>query len=302
MRYLVDTEALQSFMAVAEELNFRRAAERLHIDQSALTRRIQKLEAQIGFDLFSRSTREVRLTDAGHSFYDDNLQTLARLQEAVVRARRTAEGKTGHLRVAYMAFAATEAAPRAIRAFRSAHPGISVEITYIRTQGQKLALARNEIDAGFMIGPFNHQDFAALKVSEERLIAVLPVTHPLVTLRQLFLRDLAECEIILGDLTQWDFYRRLIADLFGTQGLTLRTTLEASSTVGILGLVSAGLGVSLYPEGLRRFQPRHVAMKNIDDCDQRIETVLAWRKDRDDQALAQFIACCKREFAGTNAR
>src|SRR5919199_3131025 len=104
MRHLIDTEALQSFMAVAEELNFRRAAERLHLDQSALSRRIQKLEAQVGFELFVRSTREVRLTEAGRSFYDDNLATLARLQEAMTRGRRIAEGKTGHLRIGYMAF------------------------------------------------------------------------------------------------------------------------------------------------------------------------------------------------------
>lgn len=297
MHYLVDAEMLQSFMMVAEEFNFRRAAERLHIDQSALTRRIQKLEAEVGFELFSRSTREVRLTEAGHSFYDDNIQILARLQEAVARARRVAEGKTGHLRIGYMAFAAMDVMPRAIRAFRAAHPEISVEMTYIRTQGQKLALARREIDAGFMIGPFLHHDFATLKVSGERLIAVLPATHALVTRPGLLLRDLAEYEVILGDVVEWDAYRLIIADLFSAQGLILRTALEASNTLGILGLVAAGLGVSLYPEGLRRFEPRHIAMKDIDDCERGIETVLAWRKDRNDQPLTRFIECCKRELA-----
>lgn len=296
MRDLVDTEALQSFMAVAEEFNFRRAAERLHVDQSALSRRIQKLEAQLGFALFSRSTREVRLTEAGRVFYEENLATLARLRETVANARRVAEGKTGHLRIGYMSFAAIEVMPRAVRAFRALHPDISVQITYFRTQGQKLALARDEIDVGFMIGPFVHQDFATLKVSEERLIAVLPITHWLVTRPHLFLRDLAECEVILGDFVQWDFYRSVIADLFSAQGLSLRPALEASSTLGILGLVAAGLGVSLYPEGLRRFQPRHVAMKDINDCDRQIETILAWRKDHTNPALARFIACCKHEF------
>ena len=73
-----------------------------------------------------------------------------------------------------------------------AHPDISVQITYIRTQGQKLALARDEIDVGFMIGPLEHQDFASLHVSDERLIAVLPIDHWLVTRPRLFLRDLAD--------------------------------------------------------------------------------------------------------------
>lgn len=297
MRYVVDTEAIQSLVAVAEELNFRRAAERLHVDQSALSRRIQRLEAQIGFELFVRSTREVRLTEAGRVFYEDNRRTLAQLREAVEKARRVAEGKAGHLRIGYMAFAAIEAMPRAVRAFRAAHPDVSVEITYVRTQGQKLALARDEIDAGFMIGPFEHREFATLRVSEERLIAVLPITHWLVTRPRLLMSDLAECEMILGDLAQWDFYRLLVADIFSAQGLALRTTLEASSTLAILGLVAAGLGVSVYPECLRRSQPRGVAMKDIEDCDRTIGTVLAWRRDRRDSALARFVECCRKEFA-----
>jgi DNA-binding transcriptional LysR family regulator len=296
MRYLVDSEAIQSFMAVAEELNFRRAAERLHVDQSALSRRIQRLEAQVGFELFARSTREVRLTEAGRVFYEDNRRTLALLQEAVENARRVAEGKAGHLRIGYMAFAAIGVMPRVVRAFRAEHPDISVQITYIRTQGQKLALARGEIDVGFMIGPFEHRDFATLKMSEERLLAVLPIEHWLVTRPRIYLRDLAECEVILGDKLQWDFYRDLVADIFSAQGLTLRTTLEASSTLGILGLVAAGLGVSLYPECLRRFQPRQVAMKEIDDCDRRIETVLAWRCHHSSSAIARFVECCRREL------
>jgi DNA-binding transcriptional LysR family regulator len=298
MRYLVDGEAIQSFLAVAEELNFRRAAERLHVDQSALSRRIQRLEAQVGFELFTRSTREVRLTEAGRVFYGESLRTVAQLQGAVENARRVAEGRTGHLRIGYMAFAALEAMPRAVRRFRQAHPDISVQITYIRTQGQKLALARGEIDVGFMIGPLDQEGFEALPVSDERLIAVLPIDHWLVTRPKLYLRDLAECEMILGDFAQWDFYRLLIADLFGAKGLTVRTSLEASSTLGILGLVSAGLGVSVYPEGLRRFQPRHVAMKDIEDCERRIETILAWRRDRSDPVVERFVACCREEFAG----
>lgn len=299
MRYLADTEALQSFIAVAEELNFRRAAERLNLDQSALSRRIQRLEAQVGFDLFARSTRAVQLTEAGHAFYEDNLQTLTQLERAVLRAKRVAEGKVGHVRIGYMAFAATQVMPRAIRSFLTDHPEMDVEIIYTRTMGQKLALARNEIDVGFMIGPFSHDDFATLKVSAERLIAILPVPHPLASEPRLTLRDLAASDMVLGDLTEWEAFRQILAELFATRGLTLRPTLEASSTLGILGLVAAGLGVSLYPDGLRRFQPQHVAIRQIDDCELRIETVLAWRKDRAKEgAISQFLQCCAREFGG----
>jgi DNA-binding transcriptional LysR family regulator len=273
MRDLVDTEALQSFMAVADEFSFRRAAARLNMDQSALSRRIAKLEAQLGFALFARTSREVRLTEAGRTFYDANLETLTRLRETVARARLVAEGKTGHLRIGYMSFAAIETMPRAVGAFRAAHPEISVEISYLRTQGQKLALARGEIDAGFMIGPFIHPDFATLSLAAEPLMALLPVGHKLAARREVPL-----------------------AELFSAQGLAFKPALEVSSTLGILGLVAAGLGVSLYPAGLARFEPARVVLRPVADCDRRIETILAWRKARTDAALARFVECCRRGF------
>ena len=153
-----------------------------------------------------------------------------------------------------------------------------------------------------MIGPFEHRDFATLKVNEERLVAVLPLTHPLTEGPRLLLRDLADCDFILGDIAQWEFYRLLITDVFSSQGLSVNATLEVSNTLAILGLVAEGLGVSLYPEGIRRFEPRNVVVRDIDDCEQSVETILAWRKDRMDPMLAQFVECCRRELAGSVAR
>ncbi|AGT08763.1 LysR family transcriptional regulator [Paracoccus aminophilus] len=179
---MLDAEGLdliRSFLIVAEELNFRRAAERLNLDQSALTRRIQKLEQNLGFRLFERTTREVALTQAGRSFYTDNSLLISRYRETIDAARRIAEGKTGHLRLAYMAFAATELMPSAMARFRRSHPHIQVSLSYIRTQGQKLALANDEIDAGYLIGPFVHPDFQTMTLTEERLYVVTPRNHAL---------------------------------------------------------------------------------------------------------------------------
>ncbi len=127
-------DILHSFLVVAEELNFRRSAELLNLDQSALTHRIQKLEHELGFKLLERTTREVSLTQAGQSFYRDNAHLLARYGESVEGARRIAEGKAGHLSVAYMAFAATELMPSAVARFRQTHAHIDVTLQYIRTE------------------------------------------------------------------------------------------------------------------------------------------------------------------------
>ena len=117
MAQVPSLENLQTFLALAQDLNFRRAAGRLHLDQSALSRRIQKLEQTLGFRLLDRTTREVSLTQAGQQFYQTAADLLRTYEEQVDTARRVAQGKTGLLRVAYMAFAATELMPAAVARF-----------------------------------------------------------------------------------------------------------------------------------------------------------------------------------------
>lgn len=293
MRDLVDAEAIRSFLAVAEELNFRRAAERLHVDQSALSRRIRKLEAGIGFELFVRSTREVRLTEAGRVFYEDNLAILSQFRHSVARARRVSGGGGEPLRIGYMSFAALDVMPQALQTFRSAHPGASVQLRYLKTQGQKLALAQGEIDAGFMIGPFIHEDFATVAVAAERLMALLPEGHFLARRERVALADLAACDMILGEASEWDFYRSVVDDVFAARGFAIRPALEVSDALGIVGLVATGFGVSVYPESLRRMRPAGCVIRPLLDCDRRIETIVAWRRERRDPSLASFIECCR---------
>ncbi|MCB1435250.1 MAG: LysR family transcriptional regulator, partial [Alphaproteobacteria bacterium] len=141
MKSLPETALLRSFLVVAQELSFRRASDRLALDQSALSRRIQKLEGELGYALFERSTREVALTAAGVSLYRGITQNLNDCMRSIDEARRVAEGLTGRIRIGYMAFAATELMPQAVARFKSQHPDVLVEIHYIRTQAQKVPIA-----------------------------------------------------------------------------------------------------------------------------------------------------------------
>ena len=159
MERLPDLEGIQSFLLVAEDLSFRRAAARLNLDQSALSRRIKELEIRLGVALLARTTRDVRLTEAGQAFYERNLDLVHALRDSMSLARRTAAGLSGRLRVGYMAFAAIAAMPEPVRDFRLAYPDVSVELLYYRTQAQKIELSRRALDVGFMIGPFAHADF-----------------------------------------------------------------------------------------------------------------------------------------------
>lgn len=286
-------ENVHSFVTLAQELSFRRAAERLHLDQSALSRRIQKLEVTLGFRLLERTTREVRLTQAGRSFYNDNADLLRGYASSIQLARRIAEGKLGALNVGYMAFAATELMPAAVARFRQAHPEVDLKIRYIRTQGQKIALANDEIDLGYMIGPFDHSDYHSLTLSLEPLYVVTPRNHALLRLPVVTPADLASQDIILGDTHEWEEYRWRLANLFSAEGISLNITIEASNTLALLGLVAAGLGVTLYPESLIGFLGRSVEVRPIIHPQFRISTILVWKRSNRSRQVREFVEVAK---------
>jgi DNA-binding transcriptional LysR family regulator len=289
MKTLPGIENVQTFLALAQELNFRRTAERLNLDQSALTRRIQKLEQTLGFRLLDRTTRDVSLTQAGQQFYDDNSELMRAYAASVQSARRIAEGKAGTLRVAYMAFAATELMPSAVARFRRAHPHVDVRLQYIRTQGQKVALANGDIDVGYMIGPFDHRDYHAVQLSSETLYVVTPRNHPLLLRPSITPGDLADQDIILGDMREWEEYRWRLDEMFASEGIALRVALEASNTLALLGLVAAGLGVTIYPESLIGFLGRNVEVRPIMHPGFRSKTILVWKRSNRAPQLQAFV-------------
>jgi LysR family transcriptional regulator, benzoate and cis,cis-muconate-responsive activator of ben and cat genes len=299
MPILPNSRDIEAFNVVATELSFRRAAERLNIDQSALSRRIRQLEALLGYQLIRRTTREVSLSAAGEVFHERTRLLSDQIDTAVQAARVAAEGKAGSLRIGYMSFAAMEVMPRVVRTFTQRYPNIALELQYIRTQGQKIELSRNNIDAGFMLGPFSHPQFETRHLLSEPPIALLSTEHRLATRQSVTLADVVRYLLVLGSLAEWDFFRVFIDDMFSRDGHVVNVRYEASNTLGILGLVSAGLGVSVYSQGIRRFQPRTIVTKPITDCDAKISTLLTWNRAYKTPALLNFVAVAEELFTAT---
>lgn len=287
-------ENVHSFIVLAEELNFRRTAERLHLDQSALSRRIQKLETSLGFRLLERTTREVTLTQAGRSFYEDNAGLLRRYESSVQTAKRIADGRLGSLGLGYMSFAAAELMPRAVARFRQLHPDVDLKIRYMPTQAQKIALARDEIDLGYMIGPFDHADYHTLQLSTEPLYVVMPHDHPLLSLAEIQPSDLAGYAVILGDTSEWDEYRWRLKNLFSTEGISLGVTVETSNMLALIGLVAAGLGITIFPESLIPFLGRNVQARQVMHPLLRTQTIIAWKRSNRSRQVREFIEVSRR--------
>lgn len=286
-------DLVQSFVVVAEELSFRRAAERLHVDQSALTRRIQKLEHLVGFALFERTTRAVSLTEPGRLFHRENTALLHGYAAALAAARRVAQGRAGLLRIAYMSFAATTLMPRAVAAYRREHPAVDLALRYLPTQGQKIALANDEIDAGFMIGPFDHPDVAVVALDRDRLYVAMPIGHDLSCRDVVPPKDVEGVPVILGDSAEWEAYRTRLEDLFSAEGVRLDVQFEASNTLGLIGLVSAGLGITNIPGSLVGILGPLIEVRPIAHPHFMVETVLARRRKNRATATLDFAAMAK---------
>lgn len=282
-------DLIHSFIIVAQELSFRRSAEILNVDRSALTRRIKKLEEINGFALFERTTREVSLTPAGRDFYERSVDLLHEYTQSVDSARKISDGKTGRLRIAYMAFATPKFMPLAVARFQREHPDVDVTLRYIGTQRQKVAIAHNEIDVGYLIGPFDHSDFSCRLIRSEPLYAVMPHNHPLTNKFDITPEDVSRHELILGDLSEWEFYRWRLSEIFASQGLSFKIKHEASNTLALHGLVAAGLGITVFPESLAQTLEGQVTIQKISDPTFRIDTVLAWSRLNRSKVLRDFV-------------
>ena len=290
MAALPNYRNIEAFNVVAVELSFRRAAERLSMDQSALSRRIRQLEDLLGYQLIRRTTREVSLTAAGEVFHERTRLMGSEIETAVRAARIAAQGKSGSLRIGYMSFAAMEIMPSVVREFTRRYPDIDLELQYMRTQGQRIELSRNRIDAGFMLGPFSHPQFENRVLVNEPPVAILSTDHRLSTRPTVTLAEIARYPLVLGNRAEWDIFRLFLEDMFSREGHKIQISYEASNALGILGLVSSGLGISVYSQGIARFQPRTIMTKPISDCDARISTLLAWNRAYKTPALMNFVS------------
>lgn len=262
---MIDLRQYRQFVAVAEEMNFRRAAERLHMAQPPLTAAIRRLEAELGVALLERTNRVERLTPAGEVFLLEARRVLAQSERAIEQARRAGEGLAGSLRITFVATAAHAMLPRIVRGFRARHGDVSLELQEATTAQQAAALIDDRADIGLVALPL--PDWASLTVvglRQTALVAALPQEHRLASRAKLGLADLArEPWILFPPALGPGLHRRIVAAC-AKAGFAPNVVQQAVQMDTIVSLVAAGLGVSVVPPALAeagrpgvRFRPLH---------------------------------------------
>lgn len=285
----IELRQIRQFLAVAETLNFRRAAENLALAQPALSRGIQLLEHQLGVCLLKRNNRRVELTPAGDVFRSGCHSLMKDLEETVRKARRAQSGELGSLAIGYTDFAISGVLPGVLDRFRRAFPDIDIELTYGSTQQQLDGLANRRIDIAFLTMPIVAPGIETLPVQRDRFVAVLPNAHPLAQQAQVELRDLADEPFIVGVMARWSHFRRHLDALCLKAGFSPRIVQEVYNTEGMFGLVSANIGVTIHLECAANYVRSGVTIRPLAGTNDTIVTAAAWRPAEPGSVLLHFV-------------
>ncbi|MEG7388424.1 LysR family transcriptional regulator, partial [Pseudomonas aeruginosa] len=296
---------LRYFIAVAEELHFGRAAERLGISQPPLSQQIQALEEEIGARLFERTNRRVELTDAGRLFLDESRQVLAQVDKAVLLARRAHLGELGELKIGFTSSAPfTSTIPSSIHAFRKAYPDVHLDLQEMSSRQVLKALLEESLQVG-VIRPLALPDAVHwVELFREPLVAVLRADHPLAAGSEdgLAIAALAEEPFVFFPRSYGTgLYDQVIA-LTRQAGFSPRIAQEASEAMTIIGLVSAGLGVSILPASFRRTRVDGVVYRTLSDPEATTAVWLVRRQNEGSPLALSFIDLVTREAASLRRR
>jgi DNA-binding transcriptional LysR family regulator len=288
---MLDVRQLRYFIAVAEELHFSKAADRLHVAQSAVSAQIQQLEASLGAALFHRSKRSsVILTDAGLLFLTEARSALRQVENAESIGRLAGRGMLGHIEIGYVASAAFSGLlSSAMLAFRRAR--VMLRISEMETPRQLTAIAESKLDVGFIRPRPNYPEGVVVEVLRaEKLLLALPVGHPLSS--GIEIGSLADETFIVPQFEEAGGFSEHVAD-FVAAGPAIERVVRVRDFVTAITMVGAGYGIALVPEALRSLAMPNVIYSEIANYGQKVGLALAYRSARNSPAVHAFVEVCR---------
>jgi DNA-binding transcriptional LysR family regulator len=288
---------LRYFMVVGEEQHYGRASRRLRVAQPALSRQIQNLEEEIGFKLFDRLPRGVKLSAAGTLFLEDAKRILEAVSEATARATRVARGQSGTLRVGFPENASWHGVvPDSFRHFREQQPDAELQLQPMPSLVQLDAIRSGRLDVGFHnFMPKADAELDQLLVAIQDVQLAVPKGHPLTKIKKLRLRDLAGAPFVwFPRSANPAFYDRMMHECYRGGLRAPRIIQEGLNEATILSLVSTGLGVGWVLGSARWRCPKTVVIRPVVDLNMPLALTLSWRRDNTSPLLARFVGEVRR--------
>lgn len=286
----MELRQLRYFLAVADELHFGKAAAKLHMSQPPLTVQIRRLEKELGSALFDRSTRKVSLTPMGEAFQKRVAGVLDDLDDAVAEINDVGKGRRGRLRVGFVSSASYTVIPQGIRLFRELQPRVDLVLRPLTSGEQVEGLLEGELDLGLIRDPEPAPGLVLETLLTEDLVAVLPERHHLASQSSVSPDELAAEGMILFPYRLMPGFVSQVLRLFAP-GRVPHVVQQAIHQETVVGLVAAGLGVSILPESISRVHTTGVELRPISTKPQ--TSLLIARAGRTAPAVEEFVACLR---------
>ncbi|GCE29095.1 LysR family transcriptional regulator [Dictyobacter alpinus] len=292
----IELRHLRYFVVVAEELNFSRAAERLQMAQPPLSQQIRQLEQELGVQLLERNKHSVQLTEAGKVFLADAQRLLQQVEQAITNVQQAQRGQVGQLKIGFIATAADSIVPEVLKVYRARYPRVNVSLREMLGRDQLQALKDHELHVGFLVPPgaSGMQPQISMEIVQRNpLVAVLPENHALAGKQSLAVNELAEEPFILYPHTSSSVFHDLIVGECNRAGFTPIVAQEVSEIRTLLGLVAAGLGVSLIPSTVTLFRPQGIVYLPLRDSTTDYTIAMTWQHNDSSSLVQEFLAVAR---------
>jgi DNA-binding transcriptional LysR family regulator len=291
----IDLRQLRYFVAVAEELHFGRAAQRLGMAQPPLTQQIQKLERALGYRVFTRDSRKTTLTEAGTVLLEEARRLLREVEQVIDHTRRAGRGETGQLTLGTPPSVMLTRLPAVIRKYRERFPAVRFILREMSTSAIAASLLAGTLDIGFLREVDACGTLPLEAVLREAVVAVLPAAHLLATAPRLRLRQLSrEPFVLFPPQVGAGFYDKLISFCVAA-GFTPRIVQEATQWQSVVTFVETGLGVSIAPACVRKFRWKGVVFRPLAGLETTVS--LCWQNARESAAIAAFLKLARTELS-----
>jgi DNA-binding transcriptional LysR family regulator len=292
----VDLRHLRYFLAVAEELHFGRAAERLRMAQPPLSQQIRRLEQEIGYSLFQRTSRSVKLTPAGKTLVDRARRTLLKVDEDLEAVRRVARGEEGSLKVGFVGSAMLTDLPAILGRYRRAYPRVQLHLDEFHTSQLLEQLRDGTVDVALARDAGTAEDLHVERAFIEPLMAVVPRKHRLANRRTIPIAALRDEPFVFFPRAAGSYAWENTIRLCEQQGFRPNIVQEAPQWLTVVRLVGAGLGVTIFPESVQKIASAEVVCRKLSPSGGSTSIDLVYRLEQTSPLINAFCSVARASF------
>ena len=291
---------LRYFVAVAEAENVSRAALKLHVSQPGISRQIRDLEDEIGFQLFERSAKSIKLTNAGKSFLTEARAVLQRAEDAVKTARAIATGELGELHVGYAPSPTSRILPPTLRAFQLESPNVRVKLHDFSTEEMIAGLRGGKLQIAFLVRPISGmlRGVNFEEILRDRICLAVALKHPLARRRTVSLADVVREPMVIYSRAEYPEAHEELTEMFAHSKSKPRIAEEHDGVASLIAGVESGTGVALVPESIACIAGPRLKLVRVMPPPPPLVIGAAWSKDGLAPAAERFLKCA-RQVAGT---